>query len=90
MRRVDILKLQLKQNRGRFFTVEFTPDAGNAPRKMNLKISDLLHVSEGIIYFTAYVPSARKHRFFSIDTKTGDCTYLAADKSKIAMSGFKA
>lgn len=89
MRRIDILKLQLKQNRGRFFTVEFSSGTDYAPRKMNLKISDVLQESEGVLYFSAYVPSQGKHRFFTIDTKSGDCTYLAADRSKIAMSGFR-
>lgn len=86
MKRVDILKLQLKQSRGRFFTIEFRPTIDQPSRKLNMKIKEINADGVGGMIFTAYVKNDG-YRTFAV-SNNGDCTYVAADKSQISMKGW--
>lgn len=88
MKRIDILKLQLKQSRGRFFTIEFRPTVGQPLQKLNMKVKEINADGVGGIIFTAYVKNDG-YRTFAV-MSNGDCTYVAADKSQIAMKGWVA
>lgn len=90
MRRVDILKTQLLNSRGRFFTVEWTGRLG-LKLKENIKIKEIVGVSKSYVDAWVYVPRIQSHLNvrFPIDSK-GDCTYIASDRSKIQLKGAKA
>lgn len=88
MRRVDILKLQLLNSRGRFFTAEWKGATGSLLR-MNLKVSEILEVKPTYVKAMCYMPRFRIALpvQFRVD-KNGDCKYIAADKSTIQLSGW--
>ena len=91
MKRVDILKMQLLNSRGRFFTAQWIGYGLREPIKANFKVMKILNVTPEYIDAEVYVPIAKfvsKLRFMT-DAK-GDCTYIASDKSKFEMSGKQA
>ena len=90
MRRVDILKMQLLNSRGRFFTAKWKGRIGY-DIKANFKVVDILDVSPDSIRATVYVPSVGRNMelTFPVNAK-GDCTYIASDKSKFEMTGQRA
>ena len=91
MRRVDILKMQLLNSRGRFFTARWIGYGLREPLKANLKIRKILKVTPDYIDAEVYIPSVKfvsELRFLM--NAQGDCTYIASDKSKFEMSGQKA
>jgi hypothetical protein len=88
MRRVDILKMQLLNSRGRFFTAEWKGVTGCLVRT-NLKVSKIEEVGTTYVKALCYIPmfnSSFPIRF-QVD-KNGDCKYIAADKSTIQLSGW--
>lgn len=91
MRRVDILKMQLLNSRGRFFTAEWIGAGLREPIKANLKVSKIVKVTPEYIDAEVYVPRLkwRSELRFMMSAK-GDCTYIASDKSKFEMSGKQA
>ena len=87
MRRVDILTLQLKHSRGRFFTTEYKTPRGDMQR-LNFKVSDIKAVHKDKISIKAYVPSWEGHAVLTFYTDLrGDMCYLASDRSKVELSG---
>ena len=90
MKRVDLLKMQLLNSRGRFFTVQWKGLIGDMI-KANIKIVDIVDVSPDRIRATVYVPRIGSNMELSFMTNAqGDCTYIASDKSKFEMSGQQA
>ena len=91
MRRVDLLKMQLLNSRGRFFTAEWIGAGLQEPIKANLKVSKIVEVTPEYIDAEVYVPRLkwRSELRFMLNAK-GDCTYIASDKSKFEMSGQRA
>ena len=96
MRRIDILKMQLLNSRGRFFTASWVGQFGvHSHREMhikeNIKVIKILRSDRECIVASVYVPRLSRHQTlrFWVNFR-GDCTYLASDKSKIEMSGQKA
>ena len=91
MRRVDLLKMQLLNSRGRFFTAQWIGYGLREPIKANLKIVKILKVTPEYIDAEVYIPSVKfiSSLRFLTDAK-GDCTYIASDKSKFQMSGQQA
>lgn len=94
MRRVDLLRMQLLNSRGRFFTAEFLLNmAGPRRVRANVRVNEIVSISREYVvanvgYWSrenGYVPSLNVH--FPVD-KQGDCTYLACDKSKFNMEGW--
>tara|TARA_R100000315_G_scaffold61558_1_gene40338 strand:- start:5 stop:286 length:282 start_codon:yes stop_codon:yes gene_type:complete len=90
MKRVDILKMQLLNSRGRFFTAEWKGLVGEMI-KANFKVIKIIDVSPKRIRATVYIPKLSKNinLNFMINSH-GDCTYIASDKSKFEMSGKQA
>jgi hypothetical protein len=88
MRRVDILKMQLLNSRGRFFTAEWVGANLKQNIKANMKVSKITAVTPEYIEADVYVPmiSQKMNLRFMMNAK-GDCTYIASDKSKFEMSG---
>lgn len=88
MRRVDILKLQLLNSRGRFFTAEWKGVTGSLLR-LNLKVSEVLEVKPTYVKALCYMPKLKVTLpvRFQVD-KNGDCKYIAADKSTIQLNGW--
>jgi hypothetical protein len=79
MRRVNILKQQLQSSRGRFFTATYKTNVGPM-LTLNFKANK--------IKAEVYIPSIMNTRVLVFDIgKSGDLQYLAADKTKISMSG---
>lgn len=87
MRRVDILKMQLLNSRGRFFTVSWKGQLGST-LKENIKVTKIVKQTAEQFIVRAYVPRLSKHFnvYFPVNGK-GDCYYIASDKSKFEMSG---
>lgn len=90
MRRVDLLKLQLLNSRGRFFTAEWRGRVGDMI-KANFKVTAVEGISKDSITCRIFVPAHQRHHIltFFVDAR-GDCTYIASDKSKFNMSGQQA
>jgi len=87
MRRIDILKTHLGNARGRFFTTEYKTPRGNMAR-LNFKVSDVKVVAHDHIRVKAYVPRWESHAVLTFYTDLrGDMCYLAADRSKIEVTG---
>ena len=88
MRRVDILKMQLLNSRGRFFTAEWKGLDGSLLR-LNLKVSEVMDVKPTYVRALCYMPKLqfKVPVIFRMD-KHGDCKYIAADKSTIQLSGW--
>lgn len=87
MRRVDILKMQLLNSRGRFFTAQWKGRLGDM-MKHNFKVTAIEGIDKESIRCRIFVPAYKRHYVmtFFVDAK-GDCTYIASDKSKFEMSG---
>ena len=90
MRRVDLLKMQLMNSKGRFFTAEWKGRQGDM-MKYNFKVTAIEAVDAESIRCRIFVPVHNRHALltFFVDAK-GDCTYIASDKSKFQMSGQQA
>lgn len=90
MRRVDLLKMQLLNSRGRFFTVSWKGRI-YPTLKENIKVTSIVEETAEDLIVRAYVPRLARHVtiYFPINGK-GDCTYIASDKSKFQMSGQQA
>jgi hypothetical protein len=87
MRRIDILKLQLLNSRGRFFTAKYVGPT-KFPQSINFKVSEVLTISPERISVKAYVPSTEKHQELTFFTnKLGDLHYLSCDKTRLQMTG---
>jgi len=87
MRRTDILKMQLKYSRGRFFTATYKSVVGQM-KTMNFKVKEILELKNNHVKCEVYIPRIMSTEVvvFNIG-KSGDLQYLAADRSKISMSG---
>jgi hypothetical protein len=90
MRRVDILKMQLLNSRGRFFTAEWKGRIGDTI-KANLKVTSVEGMDKDSVTCRVFVPAYKRHFVltFFVNAK-GDCTYIASDRSKFQMSGQRA
>jgi hypothetical protein len=90
MRRVDILKMQLLNSRGRFFTAEWKLLIGDTIRA-NFKVTSVEGVGKDSVTCRVFVPAYKQHYMltFLVNAK-GDCTYIASDRSKFQMSGQRA
>ena len=90
MKRVDLLKMQLMNSRGRFFTAKWKGRVGDMI-KANFKVTAIEGVSDDSISCRIFVPAYKRHYVmtFFVNAK-GDCTYIASDKSKFQMSGQQA
>lgn len=90
MRRVDLLKMQLLNSRGRFFTAEWKGRIGDMI-KANFKVTSVESVNKDSVTCRVFVPAHQRHFVltFFVDAK-GDCTYIASDRSKFQMSGQRA
>jgi len=87
MKRTDILKAQLLNSRGRFFTAKYQTQVG-AMMQMNFKVSKILKVSTTSIKASVHIPSIGKTQVMVFNLgKSGDLQYLAADRTRISMSG---
>lgn len=87
MKRTDILKAQLLNSRGRFFTAKYQTQVGGM-MQMNLKVSEILKVSTTAIKASVHIPSIGKTQVMVFNLgKSGDLQYLAADRTRISMSG---
>tara|TARA_R110000787_G_scaffold5353_4_gene19568 strand:- start:25 stop:300 length:276 start_codon:yes stop_codon:yes gene_type:complete len=87
MRRVDLLKQQLQSSRGRFFTATYKTNVGPM-LTLNFKVKEIMSVKANQIKANVYIPSIMNTRVLVFDIgKSGDLQYLAADRSKISMSG---
>lgn len=87
MKRTDILKAQLTNSRGRFFTAKYMSQTG-LMLKVNLKVKKILRSTPSQIVAEVYVPSIAREQVLTFKLgRTGDLSYLAADKTKIQMSG---
>ena len=87
MRRVDILKQQLQSSRGRFFTATYKTNVGPM-LALNFKVKEIMSIKANKIKAEVYIPSIMNTRVLVFDIgKSGDLQYLAADRSKISMSG---
>ena len=87
MRRVDLLKNQLKSSRGRFFTATYKTNVGPM-LTLNFKVKEIMSIKNNKIKANVYIPSIMNTRVLVFDIgKSGDLQYLAADRSKISMSG---
>lgn len=95
MRRVDILKMQLINSKGRFFTAEWMRSimGTNMKRtfKHNFKVTEVEAIDKDSIRCRIFVPAYKRHYIMTFFTNaSGDCTYIASDKSKFEMSGQQA
>ena len=90
MKRVDLLKMQLLNSRGRFFTAKWKGRIGDMI-KANFKVTQVEGLDDNSITCRIFVPAYKCHytMTFFVDAK-GDCTYIASDKSKFEMSGQRA
>lgn len=90
MRRVDILKMQLLNSKGRFFTAQWKGRIGDMI-KANFKVTAVEGIDKDSITCRIFVPAYKRHYVmtFFVNAK-GDCTYIASDKSKFEMSGQQA
>ena len=90
MKRVDLLKMQLMNSKGRFFTAEWKGRIGDMI-KANFKVTKVEGLDDNSITCRIFVPAYKRHYVmtFFVDAK-GDCTYIASDKSKFEMSGQQA
>ena len=87
MRRTDILKAQLMGSRGRFFTAKYKTQVGSM-LKMNFKVSEILEVRPYSIKASVHIPSIGTTQVMLFNLgKSGDLEYLAADRTRISMSG---
>ena len=87
MKRTDILKAQLTNSRGRFFTAKYMSQTG-LMLKVNLKVQRIIKSTPSQIIAEVYVPSIANTQLLTFKLgRTGDLSYLAADKTKIQMSG---
>ena len=91
MKRVDLLKMQLLNSRGRFFTAKWVGAYLGEQLSANMKVSRILEVTPEYVEADVYIPrvgSKMKLRFMM--NAKGDCTYIASDKSKFEMTGQRA
>jgi len=87
MKRTDILKLQLQYSRGRFFTAKYKTQVGSM-MKLNFKVSEVLEVRPYSIKASVHIPSIGTTQVMTFNLgKSGDLEYLAADRTRISMSG---
>jgi len=87
MRRTDILKMQLQNSRGRFFTASYKSQVG-LMLKVNFKVTEVLDVKPSSIRCMVHIPKIGTTQAMTFNLgKTGDLEYLAADKTRISMSG---
>ena len=87
MKRTDILKAQLQNSRGRFFTAKYKTQVG-AMMKLNFKVSEVLKVLPNSIKASVHIPSIGVTQVMVFNLgKSGDLEYLAADRTRISMSG---
>jgi hypothetical protein len=90
MRRVDILKMQLLNSRGRFFTAEWVGLMADTIRA-NMKVTEIVGEHDGNLRVIVYVPIRDMHFKLAVPVNAkGDCTYIASDRSKFQMSGQRA
>jgi len=90
MRRVDILKLQLLNSRGRFFTAEWKGVTGESLRA-NMKVSEIEEVGPNFVKAECFIPRMNVYVSLKFMTdKNGDCKYIAADRSTIKLNGWVA
>jgi hypothetical protein len=90
MRRVDILKMQLLNSRGRFFTAEWVGVTGEVIRA-NMKVTQIVSEDSGNLRVNVYVPRLSLHLGVTVPVNAkGDCTYIASDRSTFQMSGQRA
>jgi len=91
MKRVDLLKMQLLNSRGRFFTAKWLGANLREVLTANMKVSKVTEVTPEYIDADVYVPrlSRTMNLRFMMNAK-GDCTYIASDKSKFEMTGQRA
>ena len=89
MRRVDLLKMQLLNSRGRFFTARWVGATENEVYA-NMKVLKILEVTKDHVEAEVLVPKFGTYTLrFPVNAK-GDCTYIASDKSKFEMTGQRA
>jgi len=87
MKRTDILKAQLTNSRGRFFTAKYKSQVGSM-MKLNFKVSEVLSILPNSIKASVHIPSIGTTQVMVFNLgKSGDLEYLAADKTRISMSG---
>ena len=87
MRRTDMLKLQLQNSRGRFFTATYKSLVGPM-LTLNFKVKEIVDVKPSHIKCEVYIPKMQSHKVLMFNIgRDGDLKYLAADQSKISMSG---
>jgi|SaaInl1SG_22_DNA_1037389.scaffolds.fasta_scaffold41247_2 hypothetical protein len=91
MKRVDLLKMQLLNSRGRFFTAKWLGANLQEVLTANMKVSKVTEVTPEYIDAEVYVPRVKRkmNLRFMMNAK-GDCTYIASDKSKFEMTGQRA
>ena len=91
MKRVDLLKMQLLNSRGRFFTAKWLGANLQEVLTANMKVSKVTEVTPEYIEAEVYVPRVKRtmNLRFMMNAK-GDCTYIASDKSKFEMTGQRA
>jgi hypothetical protein len=91
MKRVDLLKMQLLNSRGRFFTAKWVGANLQQEITANMKVSKILEVTPEYVEAEVYVPMVKRQMKlrFMMNAK-GDCTYIASDKSKFEMTGQRA
>ena len=91
MKRVDLLKMQLLNSRGRFFTAKWLGANLQEVLSANMKVSEITEVTPEYIDAEVYVPRVKRkmNLRFMMNAK-GDCTYIASDKSKFEMTGQRA
>ena len=91
MKRVDLLKMQLLNSRGRFFTAKWLGANLREEITANMKVSEILEVTPAYVEASVYVPRVkRKMQLRFMMNAKGDCTYIASDKSKFEMTGQRA
>jgi|TARA_R100000030_G_C3246354_1_gene121902 hypothetical protein len=87
MRRTEILKIQLLNSRGRFFTTTWRGPT-KLQQTLNFKVTEVKKVLQDRIEVKAYVPSSKSYQNISFFMdKKGDLLYLSSDKTKIQLSG---
>ena len=91
MKRVDLLKMQLLNSRGRFFTAKWLGANLQEVLTANMKVSKVTEVTPEYIDAEVYVPRVKRkmNLRFMMNAK-GGCTYIASDKSKFEMTGQRA
>ena len=91
MKRVDLLKMQLLNSRGRFFTAKWVGAHFKENLEANMKVSKITAITTEYIDADVYVPRLeRKINLRFMMNAQGDCTYIASDKSKFEMTGQRA